>query len=199
MSDTIGRRIYSAYKSMPAQRTITANYNKRLISLNRRVNLNTGELNCYQLIGSTSIAPGTATTVNLTSISQGNDSNFRTGRRINIRGVSVHVHTNDRALDCYHINSKSGVAPTYTDFQPVIQGHIKDSAHYDFKVVKYIKSTEATTYWRYNKRYSGTQYCWYSGSGNNDVIRNGQFLTFKNDSLVTITVQYSCNVYYTDA
>jgi len=199
MDPAFPSKVYNAYRSMPSQASVSRAYNTKLIKkLQNKVNLNTGETLVYQLTGTVTLPTGAIAPVHLTGIGQGDGFSDRTGRRVTIRGFSVNTHLGVRGLDCYHILSKSGIAPTYGNFQPVEQGHLVNIARNDLRVVKYIKPLQQTTYARYNKKYKSNHHVWYSGTSGASTIKNAHYLIFKNDTGANVSFDYSINVYFTD-
>lgn len=169
-------------------------------SMQRQIRANKPETQCFQLSSTGSVANATATVLHITGIAQGDDSNTRTGKKITVKGVEIRGYFSDRLLDVYLVKSKSGVAPVYADFATVLGGHVLDTKHYDYKQVAYIKPMQANTnFFKYKRRFPGVQNTHYGGAGAGSVIENGWYLVFKNNTGAAVTIQYSINVWYTDA
>lgn len=169
-------------------------------SMQRQIRANRPEYQCFQLASTASVANATATVLHLTGIAQGDDSDTRTGKKITVKGVDIRGYFSDRLMDIYLVKSKSGVAPVYADFQTVLGGHILDDKHFDYKQVAYIKPMQANTNaFRYNKRFKGNQNTHYGGAAAGTIIENGWYLVFKNNTGAAVTIQYSINLWYTDA
>lgn len=186
------------YGKKPYTETIAMR--RQINSMKMQIRGNKPEIKVRQLVAApSSVAVGTAVEVDLTAIQQGDDSTNRSGRRINIKGFSIHTHPENRGIDIYLIKSGSGIAPTYASFQPVRQGHLTDETHHDFKIVKYLKPLYNTNYTRFVKRFKAPQYVYYQTAANNTGYKNTWHLVFKNDTNVAADIEYSVNVYYTDA
>jgi len=133
--------------------------NRVIRSMQRQIRANKAENQCFQLASTASVSNATATVLHLTGIAQGDASDSRTGKRINVKGVDIRGYFSDRLLDVYLVKSKSGVAPVYADFQTVLGGHILDDKHYDYRQVAYIKPMSATTTsFKYKRCFKGNQH-----------------------------------------
>jgi len=178
----------------------TVTMRRQINAMKMQIRGNRPEVKVRQLTAAPSnIADGTAVEVGLTAITQGDDSTERSGRRINIKGFSIHTHPSNRGIDIYLLRSTSGIAPSYAVFQPVRQGHLTDETHHDLKMVKYLKPDSETTYTRFNKRFKAPQYVYYQSTGAGTGYKNTWHLVFKNDTGAPADIEYSVNVYYTDA
>lgn len=173
---------------------------KKINTLQRKVNRNEPELKCYQITGNgVSTLNNTLNAVHLTGIAQGDDSNTRDGRKISIKGFDFRGNC-DRNLDVYLVKSLDGVTPVYLDFFPIRGSHIVDERHFQLRIVAYIKSMASnTTFWTYKRRFAIPQYTHYDGAGAGNVIQNGWYLVLKNNSGGTINADYALNIWYTDA
>jgi hypothetical protein len=168
-------------------------------TLYRQVLKNRGELHNKQYTGSITVTANSATVLHLTNISQGDDSDARTGRHITVYGYSLRGKLEDRALDCYIIHSKSGIAPVFADFQDIIGGHLKDESNKDLRIIRDLRNYRAqTTYFRADRRYKKGINTSYSGALGSDVVKNGYYLVFLNTTSGNLTAEYSMNFYYRD-
>ena len=168
-------------------------------ALYRQVLRNRGELHNKQYTGVVTVPAGTATVRLLNDISQGDDSDDRSGRHITNYGYAMRGKTTDRALDVYIVHSKSGIAPLLADFQPIIGGFLKDESNKDLRIIKDLRHyASITTYFRGGARWKRGTNSAYSGPIGNNIVKNGYYLVLLNNSLAAVQCDYSLNWYYRD-
>jgi len=186
---------YNRYKQKPiANKTMPTN-----TALYRQVLRNRGELHIKQFTGSTSIPANSATVILLNNISQGDDSDARSGRHITNYGYSIRGKVTDRSLDVYIVSSKSGIAPAFADFQDIVGGHLKDESNKDFRIIKDLRHYySVTTYFSANKKWKKGVNSAYSGGIGNDIVKHGYYLVLLNTTTTAQTADYSLNWYYRD-
>jgi len=174
-------------------------YRKPKPSLVKQIYRNRGELHNKQHTGSLSVAANTATVFLLNDISQGDDSDDRSGRHITNYGYKMTGKVNDRSLDVFIVHSKSGIAPVLADFQPIIGGHLKDESNKDFKVIRDLRDYHTlTTYFRASKRWRRGYDSAYANSAGTSIVKNGFYLVLLNNTPIAQSTEYSIDWYYRD-
>lgn len=201
---------------MPAQADITRAWNAKQIAaanaskiktLSRQVYRNRGELKCkHNQMLSTTMPNGTASTLELTLVEQGDDVYQRTGNHIYIKGFNISGYVQHPNADIYVVLSKNGTTPSYGDFQNRVGGFLYATQRSEFVVLATI--TPRTTFLsipsgatfnstvRYGKRVNVSTF--YNGVASGTGVRNRIFLVVKNDSGTVLSFGLNVELFFRD-
>jgi len=166
----------------------------------RQIYRNRGELKVKQFNdASVSVAANAVETVELTNLTQGDDSDERIGRKIRGVGFKIRGRINDRSLDMYIVISTGGITPAFSYWNDVQGGLMTDNTHYEFREIADLKNYSTTSnHFATSRRWKKGITTYYTGSAGTSGIKNKVFLVFVNTTGAAITAEYSINYYYRD-
>ena len=168
--------------------------------MKRQIGANKSELKRITYQGSTgNVLTGAVASIELTNIIQGDDDDERIGRRIHVQSVNIRAYMPNTAVDTYLIKSMDDSLPVYADFDPVVGGHITQTARYEKRELKYIRNYASTGFHlSYHHSFKNGLPVFYRGTAGTDGLRNNIFLVFKNDTGATHLMTFSVIVTYRD-
>ena len=170
----------------------------RINKIIRQVNNNRPETKRAHFFGNVSLINNAINVVQMTSIGAGDEPNQRDGHHIKILGYQVRWHSDDKNTDAYVMLSKSAIAPTYSDFEAVIGGHLDKNTYTEIKELAFLHNYGSTgNRVTPTRRFKKPIDVYYSGTAVNNYILNALFLVSKNNTGATVNLDYSVVVYFT--
>ena len=168
--------------------------------MKRQIGANKSELKRITYQGSTgNVLTGALASIELTNIIQGDDDDQRIGRKLHVVSVDIRAYMPNTAVDTYLIKSHDDSLPIYVDFDPVVGGHITQTARYEKRELKYIRNYASTGFHlAYQHRFKNGLPVFYKGAEGTDGLRNNLFLVFKNDTGATHLMTFTVVVTYRD-
>lgn len=178
-----------------------SNLGYRLAKIERNVRNNRPELKDVQITGATTVA-ATALSFNDLSamLSQGTSEIERLGNHVKIKRIKYSMHSTNVGTDILLVQSQHGNTPVAGDFLGQRMTEVVQTSTDDHRIIKRFRNYNSSyQYITGSKSYkSGLPIVWYD-SGSTAIAKNRLTLVISNMTGSTCLVEYSIQLYFTDA
>lgn len=151
-------------------------------------------------LASTQVTNGNANVQILTGIATGPNQGQRIGNEIRVRDITVTGHSGNSNVDCYLVQSRTGVAPAIANFTPTIGGILTQGTSQEhFRIIKYFNSEmSGTSKFSLRHKFSIPMKVSYTGPTAAELSTNHLYVVIINRSGSNQNVQYSTELKYID-